>query len=132
MKIARYPTIVLNINEWLPSYGENSVSVSCEDGKLQVTIIYDSDSSNEEAKKIISFSETCFFMFSSFPGIEMLDVNYEKSQSLGDLIEYKESSLANEWSSHFKFYDKKIRHFQILFLSANKRLEIMATDFNII
>jgi hypothetical protein len=64
----------------------------------------------------------------------LIIIDYEtiQAQDVGALIEYKESAPADAWSLHFGLNSKKIRHFQLFFLSENKRLEVFAKDINLI
>jgi hypothetical protein len=68
---ARSPISVLNLYQWLPGYGENSVSVVLTDADLIVDVLYDSNSDAEE-RISLNFSKTCFFCMSSFPGVDLI------------------------------------------------------------
>jgi inactivated superfamily I helicase len=126
---AKDPITVLDIYKWLPDYGENAISVTLESSNLIINILHDSVNESNEDGLAINFSNTCSFFFSSFPGIDTTCINYVKYQELGNLVEFQDSDAANKWSSQLNFLDK-IRHYQILFLSENKRIDVFATGFS--
>lgn len=124
---------VLDLYQWLPSYGENSVTCIYKDGNLNVEILYDSNNSDSEEKKTIVFKHACFFSCSSFPGVEMMDIKYGDIGNTGGLNEFAVSTGKDLWSAHYRHLGiDDIRHFFILFLAVNKRIEVFAAEFYVI
>jgi len=127
---------VVDLYEWLPEYGENSVSFHSHGKNVILTVEYDIDDSSlgEYARRNIIFESVCSFEVSTFPGIVIStdsDVDYDQPEddrlSLGSLREYTDSKVADMWTQHFK-NQYIVRHFQILFLSENKRFEMFAKE----
>lgn len=123
---AEQPEVIFNLYDWLPSYGESRIKVDLEKNNLSLDIYYDSKEDDIELKKTLYFSDVCYFVFSSIPGIELMKINYTKSKDLGSLIEYKVSDAAIDWNNHFKNRNNEIKHFMLFFLSENKRIEVFA------
>jgi hypothetical protein len=126
--IATDSQLILDIYKWLPSYGENFVKCIFKNGNLFVEILYDGKD-DTEIKKTLIFRHACFFSFSSFPGVEISKIEYGEIKNLGGLNEFKTSTAKELWTSNYGRLGIDIRHFFILFLSANKRLEVFAQDF---
>jgi hypothetical protein len=68
--------------------------------------------------------------FGAFPGVCTRNIEYEGIEVISSLVEYQDSEPAIKWSEHFNGLFN-VRHFKIYFLSANKFLEVFATDVQI-
>jgi len=127
---ANKPIVVFDPYKLFPPYGENSITFSYMSMEFILNIFFDSkDSDTEEKKIVIRFTNCCFFLFTSIPGIEMTSLIYETNTNIGSLVDYKESEAAKNWNTHFGYNDQRIKHYQIFFLSDNSRLELFAQNF---
>jgi len=122
---------IFDLYEWLPSYGENSVTVESKGLDLTIKIEYDSE--NEYQKnhcRELQFDKVCAFYRTAFPGVSILNLDYDKnaeSPPMGALIEYPESEAAYAWNQHFGA-SRQIKHYKIIFLSENIIVEIFASN----
>jgi hypothetical protein len=119
---------IINPYAWLPGHGENSIVLILKGADLELVIKYDAKSCMT-SEKIIGFKDVCACYKTDFPGPHMLAIEYnEKSQvQLGSLVEYPSSEAAAQWSAHYKNM-RKIRHFEIIFLSENIRIMVFSVD----
>jgi len=127
---ARQAKPVFDLSERLPSYGENRVNIRFDGADLIVDVLYDGPDDSPEQSLTLAFKDVCCFHFSSVPGVSLLNIEYEKSSSLGDLVEFEDSDAAKAWTEHFSISTIRIRHFQAFFLSANNCLEVFAEEFS--
>jgi hypothetical protein len=128
--IAKNPISVFNLYEFLPSYGESSVSIVYIDNHLLVEILYDSDVSDTFKKITVTFFDVCFFAFSSYPGVKILNIENEKSDNMGEIIQYTKSEAAEKWSEYLTF-STSLNHYKVHFLAENKQIEIFSTGFDV-
>jgi hypothetical protein len=123
------PEVICDLYEWLPSYGESKVTCSFEGMDLRVTVFYDGASPDSE-RKVLHFSGVCAFALSAFPGEAPMSFECTDSKApLGSLVEYKQSEAAERWRAHFGVADRRIRQFQVIFMSDNTRLDVFAEAF---
>jgi hypothetical protein len=127
---AGQPTPVFHLCKRLPSYGENRVNIRSDGTELFVDILHDGPDDSPEQSLTLAFRHVCCFHFASVPGVNLLDIEYEKSSSVSDLVEFEDSEAAKAWTEHFSGSKSRVRHFQVFFLSANNRLEVFAEDFS--
>jgi hypothetical protein len=125
---------ILDPYDWLPSYGENSVSIESRGLEVIVKIEYDAANENQGPNyRELRFDKVCDFHHTSFPGLSRLDIDYSsdaRTPLTGTLIEYPDSEVAIAWSRHFGGI-KHIKHYKIIFLSENISLEIFAENVNL-
>lgn len=84
MKAGRW-NVVMNPYDWLPSYGENSISQTSIELDLTITVEYDGNDGCSQ-RKVLMFTETSFASRASFPGPKMLDLEHSEKmtpESLG-------------------------------------------------
>lgn len=118
---------ILDPYDWLPSYGENSVSIESRDLEFIVKIANENQGPNYRE---LRFDKVCDFHHTSFPGLSRLDIDYSsdaRTPLTGTLIEYPDSEVAIAWSRHFGGI-RHIKHYKIIFLSENISLEIFAEN----
>ena|SRR5712692_9276050 len=120
---------VLNLYDWLPAQGELRTTIRYGGTDVFVDVVFEDGNDSTEKMMTIGFTGVCCFYVSAFPGISLLNIEYEKNAPLGNLLEFEESEAAKAWSEHFQY--RKIRHFQVYFLSDNRRLEVFAETFNL-
>ncbi|MBX9448151.1 hypothetical protein [Dickeya chrysanthemi] len=122
---------ILDPYEWLPSYGENSVSVESKGLDFVIKIEYDAEDNNQTIYcRELRFDMVCAFHRTTFPGVSILNIDYGKSAEaplLGSLVEYPDSEVALAWNSHFGGF-RQIKHYKIVFLSENIQMEIFANN----
>lgn len=128
---AKNPKVVFDPYLYLPGYGESQLELSYKDGDLRLKVLYDDPNSNKLNSFEIVFEHAVFHRFSSCPGVDGMDIDYEHGEHLSSLTEYTKSDLNISWEKHFENMFK-FRHFNIFFLSENKRLEIVSENFEII
>ncbi len=118
--------------EFLPGYGENDVFVSTIRFELRVRIEYDGPD-NLLAHRTMIFEKPAGFLMASYPGVSLFNGDYGDfaRPKIGALIEYPDSELAEAWRSHFGPRSRDIKHFEMLFLSANKSLVVFASRFHL-
>lgn len=123
---AGFGTSKLDLYDWLPPYGENSVSLFNEGLMLSLSINYDGENSILSRKLI--FEGVCNFYQASFPGLYTLNISHvdDKVCLAGAVIEYENSEAARFWSQHLNGRD--IKHFRVIFLSENVQFEIFASQ----
>lgn len=122
---------ILDPYEWLPSYGENAVSVESNGLEYVIKIEYDAE---DECQTIhyreLRFDSVCVFYRTTFPGVSILNIDYDENveaPSIGALIEYPNSEAAFAWNKHFSGL-RQIKHYRITFLSENVSMEIFADN----
>ncbi len=127
---ASQPKPVFHLSKHLPSYGENRVNIRSDGTDLFVDVLHDGPDDSLEQSLTLAFKHVCCFHFSSVPGVNLLNIEYEKSSSLSDLVEFEDSEAAKAWTEHFSSSKSRVRHFQAFFVSANNRLEVFAEGFS--
>lgn len=122
---------IIDLYQWLPNYGENSVSFFSKGLDVILTVTYDveDDTRGEYASRDLLFKKVCSFEKSTFPGAlksnKSITLNETPKFTLGSLVELIDSDKVNDWNTHFK--DKRVcNHFIIHFLSENMMFEIIA------
>ncbi|EOL8968080.1 hypothetical protein ACM92D_004139 [Cronobacter dublinensis] len=122
---------ILDPYEWLPSYGENAVSIESKGLDLIIKIEYDTENEYQTIHcRELRFDMVCAFCRTAFPGVSILNIDYDKSAkapSIGALIEYPNSEAAFAWNKHF-CGSRQIKHYKIAFLSENVLMEIFANN----
>ncbi len=129
---AKTGKIIFDPYDWLPGFGENSVSFSSHGLDVTLDIEYDADEPDlgEYGRRKIIFKSVCAFCSTAFPGIGILDIEYspeDKDLPSGALIEFTDSELARKWEGESS-RQRKVKHYRICFLSENIRFEIFAED----
>ena len=119
---------VLNLHDWLPGHGENSVHLRTHHSDLIITIFYDGE--HDEIKKELLFRHAVAFYKIAFPGPSLFDLSCSarSNVSMSSLLENPDSEAARAWTQHFKGLFS-IKHYSIKFLSENIALEVFAEDF---
>ena len=129
---ASKPSIVLNLYDWLPPYGETKVIFKLEGSDLAAQIQYDSPDKTAELQKIILFKEVYSTLITSVPGVKVTAIEYSKADLSGGLVEYQESEAALNWTQQLAWRKSPVRHFQLFFQSENRKLEVFAGGFVLI
>lgn len=121
---------VLDLYNWLPPYGETRVKMHSEGLSYIVEIEFDSENacSGSDLKIKLIFESVCSFYKAASPGANVKNIEYGKpadDSSLGTLMEYPNSKVALAWQRHFGGH-QEVKHYKIVFLSANVVIEILA------
>ncbi len=112
--------VIVDLFEWMPPYGENSVAVVISDDTVKLEISF--DETNNASTKTLSFGRTRYFSKGSFPGVGRVELTHpyklDEFRS-GSVIEIEDSTLAREWNEFCDdngLANEGLRHF-ILFLT---------------
>jgi hypothetical protein len=120
---------ILNPYDWLPGHGESDVTLRTDQADLIVEI--SSDHSSGARKRELRFKRVYWFQRSLFPGAAMTSVRFSRYEQLGSLVEFSKSEAASAWAEYLLqngFKDVRPRHFHMLFLSENLRIDVIAED----
>lgn len=129
MKMGR-GTEALDLYEWLPGHGENTVAMRTEGADLVVTVEYDCGA--DVRKRELRFASVCSFYAQVFPGPSMLGLDGGEAALLlrGVLVEYPDSDAALAWTQHFRDA-RRVRHYSVVFLAENRLLVVLANGVSI-
>lgn len=121
---------IFDLYEWLPSYGENSVTVDSKGLDLTIKVEYDSEDEHQTNYcRELKFNKVCAFYRTTLPGVSLFNPGYDNNSEtppMGSLIEYPKSEVAYAWNQHFG-ESRQIKHYKIIFLSDNISVEVFAS-----
>ena len=110
-------------------HGESQIQVEYRGGNLCVRVDLDEENPLGKDHLQLVFVGTVEFHIAAIPGVNTLNFEYDGDpncgDSLGDVWECPVSEAADAWSNHF---GRKIRHFGVVFTSANKSLVAFAEE----
>lgn len=138
MKICQ-PKLILDPYEWLPGYGESSVSFRSVGSDVILDIEYEKEVvvDREEVvllvRREVLFKSVRCFIREPFPGASLFEFEGDSSEfGLGQLTEFKDSQWASDnlksWRSVSSHEPPNLRHFSIQFLSENLAFHVLAID----
>ncbi len=120
------------------SYGEGSIRLHYDE-KLTLEMDYHDKEKGEEKKLTIEFEFPAFHRFSSFPGIDTMQIEYEDIGPMGPLVELTRSELSDAWEKYFNDEwnlppDRRIKfsHYIWFFLNENERLDVVCESVRIL
>lgn len=115
----------LDLYEWLPGHGENTMTMRTEGADLIVTVEYDTEAGVR--KRELRFASVCSFYTQAFPGPSMLGLDGGEAALLlrGALVEYPDSDAALAWRQHFR-NARNVRHYSVVFLAENRLIVVLA------
>jgi len=122
--IAKGSVVALDLSSRLPGYGENRVECVSAHGSLKVAIFYDDESTSSEKVLVVEFISVCYYAAMSYPGVDPSNIEY-LGINVNKIVEYTQSDLATAWTAHYRNI-RNIKHYQIIFASENKRLDVLA------
>ncbi|WP_200553292.1 hypothetical protein [Kosakonia sp. LAM2021] len=136
MKISK-AKVIYDPYEWLPGYGESSVSFHSDGSDIVLEIEYEKEQLEGDKnitnifRRDIIFKSVRYFMRVPFPGNGGFEYIGVPSQfQLGKLTEFLDSDLirnnAQEWSRIASHQQPAFRHFSIQFLSVNIAFHVLA------
>jgi hypothetical protein len=118
---------VFDLYEWLPAYGESSVSFASEGLDIRVVIGFENEHS-DLSYRAIRFKGVCAFYKALLPGPYLLNLHHsEGPSSLGALCEYLDSEAGRKWTDHLS-RKAPVRHFRVNFLAENCMFEVFCED----
>lgn len=134
------PRSILNPYEWLPGYGESTVSFRSEGMDVVLEIAYEREAPDDERDEAITmlareirFSSVRSLIKLPFPGSTLFAFDAGSGRyTLGELTEFTQSdwvasSLA-AWKSISSHTPPSLRHFSIQFMSENVAFHVLAED----
>ena len=123
---------VVDPYDWLPGHGESSLIFTSEASNLTIEITYDREidgGGSSIAKRELRFFGVCSFYKSAFPGAAgLIDVVYDTKWTIGSLIEFGHSEVADAWSAHF-FTRLGLKHYLMQFTSENVQIHVVAESY---
>lgn len=117
--------IIYDLNDWLPSDGEDEIAFAYNRRCLEVIVIYRGE---EEEKKTLRFKGISFWAVGAFPGVTQVG-KYDVGDFLtGAVIEAGESELSKSWETYWKTsnINRQCRHFVMFWGSMNKVVHVVA------
>jgi hypothetical protein len=137
MKIGM-PRSVVDLYEWLPGYGESSVSVAADGTNLRVTIRYERDGGNEAQlmERELSFIFAPVFLRHPFPGSFLFEMTGSADGlTLGHLSEFEFSEFRQAYVVSLPIHSPsrlpEVRHYAVQFLAENLGLHVLASGVEV-
>lgn len=141
MKISQ-PNLILDPYEWLPGYGESSVSFRSVGSDVILDIEYEKEVvvDREEVvlvvRREVLFKSVRCFIREPFPGGSIFEFEGDPSAfALGKLTEFKDSQWGSDnlklWRSVSSHEPPNSRHFSIQFLSENLAFHVLALEVSL-
>ncbi|QWK81312.1 hypothetical protein [Ochrobactrum sp. BTU1] len=119
--------IIFDLNEWLPSDGEDEIAFAYNRRFLEVIVIYRGNEYEEE-KKTLRFKDTSFWAVGAFPGVTQVGKYDIGDFVTGAVIEASQSELSKSWASYWDSskVNRQCRHFVMFWESLNKVVHVVA------
>lgn len=131
-------TVVHDLYQWLPAYGESNVLFYSQGADLVLEVEYEKDhySGVRVAKIKMVFSFAAYFCKSPFPGEGLVELDWGKEKvSMGSLVELRESEALrranNSWADVSVGEGSGLRHFYVAFLSENVSFHVISEDVRV-
>ena len=124
------PIIVFDLNNRIPSHGENRLELELKEDNLFISVFFEDDNKKEN-ELTFCFEHSVYHSFQSMPGVKMNNSNYSLNLIFSKLVEFQFSEAANLWIKHFKNLFT-FKHFCIYFENENKLLEVVSKNFKFI
>lgn len=119
--------VVYDLNDWLPSDGEDGISFGYDKRFLDVIIVY-REEEGDEKKKILRFREPSFWAVGSFPGATKVGKHDIGEFISGAVIEASDSELSKSWETYWEAakINRRCRHFVMFWVSVNRVVHVVA------
>lgn len=125
------PRKVFDLDDFLPSGGEDQFEMSLSQGDLSVDIFYEPDDSEEGLKKTIRFVGTRHFFKSPFPGVSFFNCLDDRDISLlNSVVEYQQSELLEKEESIPGIEDYK--HYRLFLHSVGAVIYVVAESMEVV
>jgi len=118
------PIVVLDLYDWLPSYGESRIRINSRGSLWTIEIVYEDQAGPGLWLRPLRFEGVSCFHYASINGPAMLNVQSQGRDTLGSLVEYPASQAAAAWNK--RSVGEPIKHYSVLFLSESLTLHIFA------
>ena len=129
------PEVKCDLFQWMPGYGENSITTSFDGSTFSIHVAYDGNQ-GEELKKTLIFRKCSYHSVGSFPGVGVLEKAFSYNDGAfesGTVKMLNESQLADEWREYWTKCNipslAASNHYLIFFTSENKVIHVISTDF---
>ena len=132
------PRSVADLYEWLPGYGESSVSVAADGTNLRLTVRYERDSGNsvQLMERELLFIFAPVFLRHPFPGSFLFEMTGSADGlRLGHLSEFDFSEFCQGYvasqSIHSPSRLPQVRHYAVQFLAENLGFDVLASGVEV-
>ncbi|WP_448132729.1 hypothetical protein [Stenotrophomonas rhizophila] len=134
------PRSIFNPYEWLPGYGESTVSFRSEGLDVVLEVAYEREAPDDERDEAmtmltreIRFSRAHSLIKQPFPGSTLFAFDAGSGRyTLGELTEFTQSDWAAgslaAWRSISSHTPPSLRHFSIQFMAENVAFHVLAED----
>jgi hypothetical protein len=121
------PVEVFNLDEILPSYGENRIEICYKNNDLILSVFFDGE--EDESVLIINFQTVVFHKVENIPSAGTYGIIYEKNPFISSVVEYQKSELNEKWkqiNNHlFDFH-----HYKLFLSQENVSIEVICEKFS--
>jgi hypothetical protein len=132
-------TVIDDLNDWLPPYGESAVSFSSSDSRATLVVEYErrvgmNHGEIARYRRDIEYSGALYFYGTPMPGYDPFSEPTPKFP-LGALVEFHESrfleSCSRVWREISGRSVPRFRHFYVRFMSENRCFHVIATEVHL-
>jgi hypothetical protein len=143
---------IMNLYDWLPSFGESEVNFRSNDLNVIIEVTYEKEKIADgvrqgevyDVKRELIFTDVVFFHKSTYPTLNFLDVHYDaksdmgnnkSSQLMGTLAEFGKSEYVELYSQYWHIeYGReapKLKHYNLKFNEVEMSFHILARGFEL-
>jgi hypothetical protein len=125
--VEKQPKCVVSLVDLLPGEGEDAYSFTYKSSHAILEL-----SLNDALLFRLRFTDVVAAYVAMYPGTDITDLDNERVGELGDVIEFENSQAAKQWLAFTPWLDRPIRHFQVVLLGVQRRVDVFATDVKLI
>lgn len=123
--------VVLDLNEWLPSGGEDGVSTTTVEGGLQLTVDYLPDDGGEMRSRTIVFDRAVYQLEEQVPGDTTLPGDFSvKDVRPGEVVNLGNTGFLQDWLAAPENVDaaagQPVRHYFVMFWDMGVAIHVLA------
>lgn len=120
-------TVVVDLKQWMPSWGENHLIIEMINGDLHVDVSFDGKTGIPETRKV-TFGSVYFYSVGAFPGVSSLAHKYEADFDTGCVIKTENSGLSSEWRKYCSSHglERNCDHYVMFWGAENKVIHVVA------
>ncbi|MBB6305605.1 hypothetical protein [Rhizobium leucaenae] len=125
--------IIHDLNQLMPGYGENGVSILVDGNELRVEVRFDGED-GQEHRRSIKFRTVSFHAAAAFPGVSTVAGRYECDFRTGCVLEAEHSELSAQWTAYWARSGLKrhCSHFLMFWEAENKIIHVIAESSELI